>query len=127
MRVFVASGHYDLATPFFATDYTIAHLGLDPSQRGRIATAEYEAGHMMYIHEGELAGCGRTWPPSSPRPCRRRAPLLPEAALVVPRGGVLAEVLGEDRVDLPVAAAHHLGISKNASTATPRTHRVVAP
>ena len=55
MRVFVASGHYDLATPFFATDYTIAHLGLDPSQRGRIATAEYEAGHMMYIHEGELA------------------------------------------------------------------------
>ena len=55
MRVFVASGHFDLATPFFATDYTIAHLGLDPSQRGRVATAEYEAGHMMYIHEGELA------------------------------------------------------------------------
>jgi carboxypeptidase C (cathepsin A) len=55
MRVFVASGHFDLATPFFATEYTIAHLGLDPSQRGRIASAEYEAGHMMYIHEGELA------------------------------------------------------------------------
>jgi carboxypeptidase C (cathepsin A) len=55
MKVFVASGHFDLATPFFATDYTIAHLGLDPSQRTRISTAEYEAGHMMYIHEGELA------------------------------------------------------------------------
>jgi carboxypeptidase C (cathepsin A) len=55
MRVFVASGHFDLATPFFATEYTIAHLGLDPSQRGRILTSEYEAGHMMYIHEGELA------------------------------------------------------------------------
>jgi carboxypeptidase C (cathepsin A) len=55
MKVFVASGHFDLATPFFATEYTIAHLGLDPSQQDRIATAEYEAGHMMYIHEGELA------------------------------------------------------------------------
>jgi carboxypeptidase C (cathepsin A) len=55
MRVFVASGHYDLATPFFATEYTLAHMGLDPSQRSRIVTREYEAGHMMYIHAGELA------------------------------------------------------------------------
>jgi carboxypeptidase C (cathepsin A) len=55
MRVFVASGLFDLATPFFATEYTIDHLGLDPSQRGRIVTADYEAGHMMYIHEGELS------------------------------------------------------------------------
>jgi carboxypeptidase C (cathepsin A) len=55
MKVFVASGHFDLATPFFATEYTIGHMGLDPSQRERIRTAEYEAGHMMYIHEGELA------------------------------------------------------------------------
>jgi carboxypeptidase C (cathepsin A) len=55
MQLFVASGFYDLATPYFATDYTLRHLGLDPSQRGRVKTAEYEAGHMMYIHEGELA------------------------------------------------------------------------
>ena len=55
MRVFVAKGHYDLATPYFATEYTLAHMGLDPSQRGRVSTAEYEAGHMMYIHAGELA------------------------------------------------------------------------
>ena len=31
MKVFVASGYYDLATPYFATEYTLAHLGLDPS------------------------------------------------------------------------------------------------
>jgi carboxypeptidase C (cathepsin A) len=49
MRLFVASGYYDLATPYFATDYTLAHLGLDPSQRSRVVTSEYEAGHMMYI------------------------------------------------------------------------------
>ena len=55
MRVFVASGHYDLATPYFATEYTLSHMGLDPGLRQRIVTAEYEAGHMMYIHEGELA------------------------------------------------------------------------
>jgi carboxypeptidase C (cathepsin A) len=54
MRVFVASGYYDLATPFFATEYTLAHMGLDASQRSRITTGEYEAGHMMYIHAGEL-------------------------------------------------------------------------
>jgi carboxypeptidase C (cathepsin A) len=55
MKLFVASGHYDLATPYFATDYTIAHLGLEPEERVRITTKEYEAGHMMYIHAGELA------------------------------------------------------------------------
>ncbi len=55
MRVYVASGFYDLATPYFATEYTLAHMGLDPSQRARVTTGEYAAGHMMYIHEGELA------------------------------------------------------------------------
>jgi carboxypeptidase C (cathepsin A) len=55
MKLFVASGHYDLATPYFATQYTLAHLGLEPEERARITTREYEAGHMMYIHSGELA------------------------------------------------------------------------
>ena len=55
MRVFVANGYYDLATPYFATAYTLSHMGLDEVQRARISTAYYEAGHMMYIHEGELA------------------------------------------------------------------------
>ncbi len=55
MKLFVASGFYDLATPFFATEYTLSHLGLEESQRARISTSYYEAGHMMYIHEAELA------------------------------------------------------------------------
>src|SRR5205823_7804848 len=50
LRLFVASGYYDLATPYFATDYMLAHLGLDASLRPNITTAYYEAGHMMYIH-----------------------------------------------------------------------------
>ncbi len=55
MRLFVASGHYDLATPYFATQYTLGHMGLDASQRARVSTGAYDAGHMMYIHEGQLA------------------------------------------------------------------------
>ena len=54
MRVFVASGYYDLATPYFATEYTLAHTGLDEELRGNVVTHEYEAGHMMYIHEESL-------------------------------------------------------------------------
>jgi carboxypeptidase C (cathepsin A) len=59
MRLFVASGHYDLATPYFATSYTLDHLGLEPAERARVVTREYEAGHMMYIHEAELANLKR--------------------------------------------------------------------
>ena len=34
MRVFVGSGYFDLATPYFATEYTLDHLGLPPSLVG---------------------------------------------------------------------------------------------
>ena len=54
MKLFVASGYFDLATPYFATQYTLSHMGLEPTQRSRVTTAEYEAGHMMYIAESEL-------------------------------------------------------------------------
>lgn len=54
LRVFVASGYYDLATPYFATDYTFNHLGLDKSLRSNIQMAYYEAGHMMYFHRPSL-------------------------------------------------------------------------
>ena len=55
MKLMVASGYYDLATPYWATEYTLAHLGLDATQRERISSSYYDAGHMMYIHAGELA------------------------------------------------------------------------
>src|SRR6185369_4650484 len=55
LRVLIASGHYDMATPFFEGIYTIAHLGLPESERGRIRQTFYEAGHMMYIHPPDHA------------------------------------------------------------------------
>jgi carboxypeptidase C (cathepsin A) len=54
LKVFVANGYYDLATPYFATEYTFNHLSLDPSLQPNIAMGYYEAGHMMYIHEPSL-------------------------------------------------------------------------
>lgn len=50
LKVFVASGTYDLATPYFATDYTIDHLGLDPALRNHVRVEYYDGGHMMYTH-----------------------------------------------------------------------------
>ncbi|MDZ7413124.1 MAG: peptidase S10 [candidate division KSB1 bacterium] len=54
LRVFVACGLYDLATPYFAAKYTVEHMELDPSLRGNITVRCYEAGHMMYIHKPSL-------------------------------------------------------------------------
>jgi carboxypeptidase C (cathepsin A) len=55
LKVFVASGYYDLATPHFTTDAVINRLGLDRTLQDNITTRYYEAGHMMYIHEPSLA------------------------------------------------------------------------
>jgi carboxypeptidase C (cathepsin A) len=55
LKVFVAYGYYDMATPYYAAEYTIDHLGLDPTLRRNITTAYYEAGHMMYIDLKSLA------------------------------------------------------------------------
>lgn len=54
LRIFVANGYYDLATPFFGTEYTFYHLGLDPSLRGHVSMGYYDAGHMMYIYKPML-------------------------------------------------------------------------
>ena len=55
MNVFVASGLFDLATPHFATEYTLSHLGLTPDLRKNITTRQYRAGHMMYLESASLA------------------------------------------------------------------------
>jgi carboxypeptidase C (cathepsin A) len=52
LRVLLASGLYDLATPFHAAETTIAGNGIDA---GRVRMTWYEAGHMMYVHEPALA------------------------------------------------------------------------
>jgi carboxypeptidase C (cathepsin A) len=55
LKVLVASGYYDMATPYFAMEYTLNHMNLAPSQRSNISLTYYEAGHMMYIELKSLA------------------------------------------------------------------------
>ena len=54
LKVYVANGYFDLATPFLATEYTFSHLGLDKSLQNNITMSYYKAGHMMYIDMDEL-------------------------------------------------------------------------
>jgi carboxypeptidase C (cathepsin A) len=54
MKILVGSGYYDLATPFFAAEYTLAHMNLDPELRKQVSLTYYPAGHMMYVHTPSL-------------------------------------------------------------------------
>jgi carboxypeptidase C (cathepsin A) len=55
LKILVTNGYYDMATPFFGTEYTFAHLAWEPSYTDRVTMTYYEGGHMMYIIERELA------------------------------------------------------------------------
>src|SRR5436190_1898491 len=54
LKVFVAMGYYDMATPYYAVEYTINHISIDPLLLRNFTTNHYEAGHMMYIDEKSL-------------------------------------------------------------------------
>ena len=54
MKIMICQGYYDMATPFFAAEYTVSALNLDPSLRKNISFQYYEAGHMMYIDVRQL-------------------------------------------------------------------------
>ena len=51
LRLYVASGYHDGATPYFATEHTLAHLAIPDELRANITVEYFEAGHMMYVHE----------------------------------------------------------------------------
>jgi len=54
MKIMIAQGYYDMATPFFAAEYTVSAMNLDPTLRKNIEFKYYEAGHMMYIDTKQL-------------------------------------------------------------------------
>ena len=54
LKVWIANGYYDLATPYYATEYVVNHMFLRGPQRENIRQTYYEAGHMMYIHKASL-------------------------------------------------------------------------
>jgi carboxypeptidase C (cathepsin A) len=54
LKVLVANGYHDLATPYFATEYTVNHMQLPPNLAKNIRMKYYMAGHMMYIKDSCL-------------------------------------------------------------------------
>jgi carboxypeptidase C (cathepsin A) len=51
LKVHVAYGYHDGATPYFAAQETFAHLDIPDERQDDIEHRFYEAGHMMYVHE----------------------------------------------------------------------------
>jgi len=51
LRVYVACGYHDGATPYFAAEHTFAHLAIPDELRSNVEFEYFEAGHMMYVHE----------------------------------------------------------------------------
>jgi carboxypeptidase C (cathepsin A) len=54
LRVLVASGYYDLGTPYSATDWSLAQLDAPPEVLSRVQHHYFEAGHMMYTREADM-------------------------------------------------------------------------
>jgi carboxypeptidase C (cathepsin A) len=54
LKVFSANGLFDLATPFFITEFDLAHMELEPRLRGNIEFAYYHSGHMIYLNVDAL-------------------------------------------------------------------------
>lgn len=54
LRVFAANGLFDLATPFYTTEYELGNVGLDPAVRARITLSDYGSGHMIYLNDDAL-------------------------------------------------------------------------
>ena len=49
LRVFVAHGYYDGATPIGGSEFNFSHVAYDASVTSRVSFSYYEAGHMIYI------------------------------------------------------------------------------
>jgi carboxypeptidase C (cathepsin A) len=49
LKILVMEGYYDLATPYYAANYTVDHLDLPEKYRDNISFATYESGHMVYL------------------------------------------------------------------------------
>jgi carboxypeptidase C (cathepsin A) len=54
LKVWICNGYFDMATPYYATDYVIHHMGLPANLRKNVSFTYYQAGHMMYIHKPSM-------------------------------------------------------------------------
>ena len=55
LRLFVGVNYFDLSAPFYATEFTLAHLNVSPEVRAHnITVSHYEAGQMAYADNQAL-------------------------------------------------------------------------
>jgi carboxypeptidase C (cathepsin A) len=54
LRVFSANGYFDLATPFFSTEYDLSHMDLPATLVNNVEFGYYPAGHMVYLNVDAL-------------------------------------------------------------------------
>jgi carboxypeptidase C (cathepsin A) len=59
MQLMLNNGWFDMATPFYATDYTIAHMGLPSALESNIHEYYYPVGHMLYLNSDVLPRLSR--------------------------------------------------------------------
>ena len=55
LKVLLAGGYYDFATPYFAAEYTLGHLGVAPGVSRNVSYAFFQSGHMVYLNTPSLA------------------------------------------------------------------------
>src|SRR5689334_20484805 len=81
LKVLSLNGWYDMATPFFGTEYDLNHMMLEPAQQRNLEFRYYPSGHMVYLNPDALhsmrldverfiddaVGQVRTAPASAPR------------------------------------------------------------
>lgn len=85
LKVLSLNGWYDMATPFFGTEYDLNHMMLEPAAQRNLEFRYYPSGHMVYLnpaalHEmrvdverfiDEAVAETQTIPAAAPRPTRR--------------------------------------------------------
>ncbi len=54
LHLFSANGYFDLATPFFETEFDISHMELDPTLVKNVRFGYYPSGHMIYLNVDAL-------------------------------------------------------------------------
>jgi carboxypeptidase C (cathepsin A) len=54
LKVLSANGYFDLATPFFATEYDLSHMMLTPDLAKNVEFTYYPSGHMVYLNVDAL-------------------------------------------------------------------------
>ena len=54
MKVMLAGGYFDLATPFFEGNYEMHHLPIPDKLQANISYHYYQSGHMVYVNEDVL-------------------------------------------------------------------------